>query len=489
MNTLPLILLVVVPLCAAPLCVFFRRRQFAWALAFTANSVCLALAIYLLSATYFSSTPLSYALGGWAAPLGIEYRLDLLSAFVAFTVCLLSWCVLLSAPKNLSREVSPAHLPLFYAAYLLCFTGLLGITVTGDAFNLFVFLEISSLSSYALISLGTQRRALWSSFRYLVLGTVGATFILIGVGLLYAQTGTLNMADLNARLPALSHLHSVHTAVAFILLGLGLKIGLFPLHAWLPGVYRDAPNVVSAFLASTATKVAMYALIRFCFTVFGSSLVFERLQAQDILMLLALAAILFGSIAAIKQSELKSILAYSSLAQIGYTILGISLADRAGLAAAIVHLFNHALTKGALFLIAGALVYQLGNASLSQLRGMGRSMPWTFAALVLAGISLIGLPATAGFISKWYLVSAALGQGLWWLALIVLACSLLAVWYVWRIIEPAYFSPPVSNKRQEAPLILLLPIWFLVLLNIYFGLDTSFNAGIADLAAMRLLEK
>ena len=482
------VLQVVIPLLSAPLCLLLRNGRLAWMFTLAVSWLVLAGAVWLLLQVLAHGT-VSYALGSWPAPWGIEYHLDHVSAYVLLIVSGISAVVLPFAGKSVAREIPAEQVSLFYTLYLLCLTGLLGIVITGDAFNLFVFLEISSLSSYALISQGKDRRALTASYHYLILGTIGATFILIGVGLLYMMTGTLNMQDLADRLPVVSETRTVHTAFAFLVVGISLKLALFPLHLWLPNAYTYAPSVVTAFLAATATKVGVYVLLRFVFTIFGAAYAFQVLSLGPILLVLALLAIFSASTVAIFQDNLKRMLAYSSVAQIGYMVLGISFASLTGLTGGILHLFNHALMKGALFLALGAVFYQLGTVQLTQLRGLGRRMPWTMAAIVIGGLSLIGVPLTVGFISKWYLLLAALESGLWPVAVLVLVGSLLAMVYVGRLIETAYFHAPPEDGRDvcEAPLSLLLPIWTLILANLYFGIDTSLTVGVARQAAALLL--
>lgn len=482
------ILQVIIPLLSAPLCLLMRNRTVVWSFALMANIITLLVSIFLLQQTLDSGV-ISYALGGWSAPIGIEYRVDILSAFILFIVSVISCVVLIYSGKSIGNEISEHRLPLFYTAYLLCLSGLLGIAITGDAFNLFVFLEISSLASYILISLGRDRRALTAAYQYLIMGTIGATFILIGVGLLYMMTGTLNMHDLAKRLPSVIETRTVHSAFAFLTVGICLKLALFPLHLWLPNAYAYAPSVVSAFLAATATKVAIYVLLRFTFTVFGVDFAFTDMPLGEILMIFAIAAIFIGSAVAIFQNNIKRMLAYSSIAQIGYIILGISFATSLGLTAGILHVFNHALMKGGLFLAMGAIVYQTGAINLRNFDGLGKTMPWTMAAIVVGGLSLVGVPLTTGFISKWYLVLAALEQGWWPVALVVLAGSILAFVYVWRLIEAAYFHAPGEHTGtvKEAPLMLLAPAWLLTGANIYFGINTDLSVGVASQAASILL--
>ena len=482
------ILQVILPLVAAPSCLIIRHARFAWGFALAVCAAAFAVSLLLLQQVLADGT-ISYTLGGWDAPWGIEYRIDILNAWVLAIVSGISFLVLAGSRESVRREIGEARQTLFYTLYLLCFAGLLGIVATGDAFNVFVFLEISSLATYAMIALGRDRRALWSAFQYLVLGTIGATFILIGIGFLYMMTGTLNMLDLGARLPALSESTTVLAALVFILVGVCLKLALFPLHAWLPGAYSQAPSVVTAFLAATATKVALYLLLRFTFTVFGLDLSLAALPLQVTLIVFGLAGVLFASLVAIYQTDIKRMLAYSSVAQMGYLVTAVALGSVLGMQAALLHLFNHALMKAALFLALAGVALHFGT-TLAAVRGLGRSMPWTSAALVIGGLSLVGMPLTAGFVSKWYLVSASFAAGLWWVAGIIVIGSLLAAVYVWRIVEALYAQDGEAAKvpaRREAPAALLIPVWILALANIYFGIDTELPLQVTAQAARFLM--
>ncbi|MGB5588961.1 MAG: monovalent cation/H+ antiporter subunit D family protein [Gammaproteobacteria bacterium] len=481
-------LLVVIPLIAAPVCLLLRRPTLVWLLATAVCWVSLAVAWSLLQLV-LAEGPLSYAMGGWAPPWGIEYRIDAANAYLALIVTGIASVVLPYARRSVEREIPNSKITYFYILLLLCFTGLLGMTVTGDAFNLFVFLEISSLSTYALISLGKDRRALTAAFQYLVMGTIGGTFVLIGIGFLYVITGTLNMADLAGRLPEVSQSRTLHTAFAFLSVGIGLKLAMFPLHLWLPNAYAYAPSAATAFIAATSTKVAVYALLRFVFSVFGTSIAFEELPFDQIAGVLGALAVLSASAVAIFQQNIRRMLAYSSVAQIGYILLGLSLGTVAGLQASLLHVFNHALMKGALFMAMGCFAYHLGSVHLADLRGIARRMPWTFAAFTASGLSLIGVPLTVGFVSKWYLVVAMLDQGLWPLAILVLVGSLLALIYIWKVIEAGWFGQPTprANDIREAPLSMLVTTWVLVSANIYFGINTDLTVGVAGKAAEALM--
>lgn len=479
---------VVIPLTAAPLAVLVRNPVIAWAWATLIGLIAFACSIGLFLQVQATGT-ISYAIGDWAPPWGIEYRVDMLAAYMLVLISGIGAAVLLYARLSVEKEIPAERIYLFYVCYLLCLSGLLGMVITGDAFNLFVFLEISSLSSYAMIAMGRGRRALAAAYHYLVLGTVGATFYVIGVGLMYMLTGTLNMADLAATIETIPGYRTLEVALAFLTVGLALKLALFPLHKWLPDAYSYAPNVVTAFLASTATKVALYVVIRMFFTVFGESYLLEDLPVANVLLIAAIAAMFSGSAVAIWQGDLKRSLAYSSVAQIGYMVLGVALVSAAGMAAGLLHLFNHALMKACLFLALGAVFYRTGSVHIQDMQGIARQMPFTMAAFVVGGLSLIGVPLTAGFVSKWYLMLASFEDGRWWLAVLIVASSLLAVIYVWRVVEAAYLRPRPHGAPEvrEAPLSLLLPTWGMALANIWFGLDTGFSYGSARAAAAALL--
>lgn len=481
---------VLLPLIAAPITLILGRSILSWGFATFVSGWACFVSFQLLMAA-ISNGALSYAVGGWQPPWGIELRVDAANAFVLFVVSAVSTLVLVYAKDSIEKEIEASKHSMFYTAHLLCLAGLSGILVTGDAFNLFVFLEISSLATYTLVSLASDRRCLTAAFRYLVMGTIGATFILIGVGMLYMKTGTLNMLDLAERIHLYESSRTINTGLGFIMVGVSIKLALFPLHMWMPAAYTHAPSAVSAFLASTATKVAVYVMIRFIFTIFGADHVFNEMSMGIILMVLAIVAIFKGSYMAAVQSNVKSVLAYSSVGQIGYMILGVSLFSVTGLMAGMIHIFNHALMKGALFMAVGAVFYRVGSVDISAFKGLGKQMPLTMAAFTIAGLSIIGVPLTAGFISKWYLVSAALEQNHWIIAALVLGGSLLAVVYIGRILEAAYFQQPdesQANSVKEAPWLMLVPMWVLVIANIYFGIDTSLTTEAAEAAADMLLQ-
>jgi multicomponent Na+:H+ antiporter subunit D len=476
---------VLIPLIAAPICALLPGRFLPWLTAMVAAGLSALVMAQVLPAAV--DEPLRYAFGNWPPPIGIEFRVDAVNAFIGLLVSLMATVILPWARISVNQEI-PERQGLFYALFLLAFSGLMGITLTGDAFNLFVFLEISSLSTYALVAMGRSKAAPLSAFRYLIMGTLGATFYLIGVGMLYIMTGTLNMVDLAERLPAVADTRAVQAGFAFIIVGIGVKLALFPLHRWLPGAYANAPSAITVFLASTATKVAVYALLRLVFTVFGVSFA-TAMPYAEIFFILGLAGILLPSLWAIRQDNLKRLLAYSSVAQIGYIILGISLLSVTGLTSGLVHLFNHAIIKAALFMCVCTVIYQTGSARISAFQGLGRQMPLTMLAFVLAGLGLIGVPLTAGFISKWILIQAAIEQDLWLAVVVILIGSLMAVIYIGKVVEIAWIQPPPDDRPPvtEARPGLLIPMYVLVLATFYFGIDTRLTLDFATAGANVLI--
>ena len=485
------ILQVVVPLFGALLAGLLRRGGLAFALALVVSWLMPFIAGALLWQV-LATGPISYHLGGWEPPWGIEYRVDVLNAFVLVLVSAIGAVMVPFARRSVAFEVQDWRQAWFYCMYLLCLAGLLGIAITGDAFNAFVFLEISSLSTYVLIALGPDRRALLAAFQYLIMGTIGATFYVIGIGLLYLLTGTLNMVDMADRLPQAwpSQAQTVVAALAFVTVGVSLKLALFPLHVWLPNAYAYAPSWVTAFLSATATKVAIYLLIRFYFSVFGVAIDVNALPISEIIIALSLAAMFIASAIAVFETNVKRMLAYSSVAQIGYITLGIGLANQAGLTGGLVHIVNHALMKAALFLALGAIFLRAGTVTLDGLAGIGRRMPLTMAAFTIAGFGLVGTPGTAGFVSKWYLAVGALDKGWWVLVFLIVASSLITLIYVGRVLEVAYLREPAPEIAQadDPPLTMLLPLLALAAAIVYFGFETQWTAGIASTAAKVLVE-
>ncbi len=481
---------VALPLLTAPLVILLRTGFLAWLAALVASLTSLGLAL-LLTVAVMETGPQHYAVGGWEPPFGIALTIDGLSALVLLLITGASSLALAGGRQSLRLDIDNRRAPMFYGAWLIAMAGLCGIAVAGDAFNVFVFMEISSLATYILIAAGRDRRALSAVFKYLIIGTIGATFYLIGVGFIYMMTGTLNFADMALRLNDVIETRPVIIAAGFITIGLALKAAIFPLHIWLPRAYTYAPNAVTVFIAACSTKVSIYVLLRFNYAVFHGNLLGHSDLFAVFIIPLALSGILLASAIAIYQVNLKKMLAFSSVAQIDYIALAAGLASQAGLMAALLHMFNHALAKGTLFLCVVAFVLTSRSATIANLHGIGRRMPWTMAAFILAGLSLIGVPGTAGFISKWYLVVAVMEVPGWGVPLVVaiIASSLMAVVYLWKFVEVAYYgeAPGDDTAAMEVALPLRTLIWVAALGNVYFGLFPQLPLALAQSGTGTLL--
>ena len=485
---LPL-LIVAIPLFAAPLCVLLRRTVPAWLLAVACAIFTLLASAQMLIAT-LDGNILTHTFGGFLPPYGIAYRVAPSNALIALLIASIFSVILLYSKQSILKELHGCRLDIFFALCLLLLSGLMGVVLSDDLFNIFIFLEIASLSGYALVAFKPGGPAALAAFRYLVVGTLGATILLLGISYIYALTGTLNLSDIAERLPEVIENRAVLAAFAFIGIGLMLKMALFPLHQWLPDAYTQAPSTVSALLSAIPTKVSLFLFITLFFRVSQIHTSTHVEHFDTILLTLSSAAILFGAIVAINQTNIKRMMAYSSIAQIGYMTLGLGLASVAGMTASFIHLFNHALIKGGLFLALGGVVYRYGNADIQSFAGLGKRMPWTAAAIALGGMSLIGVPLTNGFISKWFLVSALWKQGYGVLVVLVLFSSLLSVIYIWRIIEKMYLQTPAAENLttfDEAPPMLLIPTWTLIVLNLYLGVQASGLVQVAELAAQNIL--
>ena len=480
-------LVVALPLLLAPVAALVPVAGAAWMLAVIGTGGALLSAL-LLQGAVTGGESFSYYLGSWPPPWGIEFVVDAASAFTVLVMASLAFVVTLFARSALLAEIAEADAGKAYAAWLLACGGLSGLVMTGDAFNLFVFLEISALSSVILIALGAgrDRRALIAGYNYLIIGAVGATFYVVGVGFIYAVTGSLNMVDLAARIPDVPQTTVVAVGFGFMMAGILVKAAIFPVHVWLPAAYAFAPSAVSSLLAAIATKASLYVLARVVFDVFAGVPDLTALALHYALIPLALGGIFIGTVLAIYENDIKKLLAFSSVAQIGYIALGFAVATTAGVAAGFVHIANHALIKGGLFVAVGVYAVALGRRiNLDRMVGLGRRMPITTTAFLICGLSLIGLPLTAGFISKLYLARALLDADMIAVLVLVMASSALSVAYLWKIVEVLWQKGAETAAVRETPA-LYLPLWLLVLANIWFGVAPAPLVDAAMRAAMQL---
>tara|TARA_R100001143_G_C3361275_1_gene136306 strand:- start:24134 stop:25615 length:1482 start_codon:yes stop_codon:yes gene_type:complete len=424
---------------------------------------------------YLNDGALRYYFGGWEPPVGIEFVYDGLSGFFVMVINVVAFFVLIHSHHIAKREFPGKEMP-YYAMTMLMLLGFNGMVLTGDLFNLYVFLEISSLSAYALIAIG-DKPAPFAAFRYLIIGTAGGTLYLLGVGFLYTVTGTLNIIDMAAMLPELFDNNAVFTALILMIVGIGVKAALFPMHGWLPDAYTYASSSSSALIAPIGTKVAAYILFRIILWLFGVDIADAVAPLTTIVGILAAIGILYGSIMAIAQKEMKRMLAYSSVSQIGYIIMGLSLANPWGFAGALLHVLNHAVMKACLFMISGQMRLKEGHSDITKFDDSYRKKyPWTMAAFTIAALSMVGLPPLAGFFSKWYLVLGTIDNSNWIFLAVILISSLLNAVYFFRILEKVYLMNPSKGQKvsadaeqNESPLSMMLPTGILAVGLIVIG--------------------
>lgn len=421
-----------------------------------------------------------YHFGGWAPPWGIAYRIDYLNGILLVVFAAIAFLNLVATKKIVEKDFTE-KVGLFYTLYMLFVTGILGIVVTGDTFNLYVLLEIASLTGYALLGMGTEHAPL-ASLNYVLMGTVGAGFYLLGIGYLYLATGSLNMFDIASILPNIFQSKVVLLAFVICLTGLFIKMALFPMHAWLPNAYTYSPSPAISLIAPLTTKVMVYVMIRFLLTVFTPSFSYGSMAVNTSFVWLAVIAIVVGSILALSQKSLKRMLSYIMIAEIGYMVGGVWLGNRAGITGAILHIINDAAMTLCVFLVAGNILYRLPGDSFDNLKGLFRKMPFSMGAFVVGAFSLIGVPPTGGFFSKWYLISGGIAAGHYGFVIALLFSSLVNVVLFFRIFEISYFEPfddphiPDRMDEEEkvfndAPLGMLVPLMIvaagLIVLGIY----------------------
>ncbi len=434
---------------------------------------------------------ITYYLGGWdnPIPIGIHLAVDPLSGLMLVVIALVAF---LTAVYSLIRvpEETPEKTAQFYTLFALLTCGLLGMCITADAFNVFVLLEVSSLTSYALIAMGNSKRAAVAAFNYVIMGTIGASFYLLGVGYLLAKTGSLNMADIQSIIADqnLYESHTIHIAFIFIILGLMIKMAFFPLHGWLPNAYSYSPSSSACVLAPLVTKVSVYVMVRMVLTVFGPVFVFQHLGWDHIVVWLAVVAIFAGSILALAQKELKRMLCYLIVAEVGYMVGGIWMANHWGMVGAIYHIISDAMMTLCLFLAASMIWRKTRTHQISSLSELTKTMPFTMAGMVVGALAMIGIPPTCGFFSKLYLIRGGIESGHWAYVVALLFSSLVNAILFFRVIEFCYFgkkpkeghghddhahADSAPTKWSEAPVTAVLALWLsasaLLVLGIYNG--------------------
>jgi len=405
-----------------------------------------------------------YSVGSWKPPIGIALVLDSLTSFMLVTVNLVAFIISIYAINYMERYTSKWK---FYTLFLLMLAGMNGVIITGDIFNLFVFLEIASVASYALVAFGTERHELEAAFKYAVMSTVGSLFILIGIVFLYSYTSTLNMADMAAIL-AQNGAGNVGLMVSVLfIMGFGLKAALVPFHAWLPDAHPSAPAPISAMLSGVLIKsLGIYTICRVFFNVIGLSL-----QISSLLMFLGVVSMVIGVFLAIGQWDFKRLLAYHSISQIGYVVLGIGLGTPLGILGGLFHLFNHSIFKSLLFLNSGAVEYSTGTRDLQKMGGLREKMPVTSTTSLTASMSIAGIPPFNGFWSKLVIIIAAVEAGYLGYAFWAVLASILTLASFTKVMKYGFFGKLREkwSTIKEVPLFMVLAMVVLAFVCIVGG--------------------
>jgi len=440
------VLLVVLPIVggAIPLVASLYTDRAGWSIA-VVTMLGHAVLAGLLVQQVRTGGAVSYEVGGFAAPYGIELVVDGLSAAVVALISAVSLGVLVYA-----RRAGP-HENTFHSQFLLLVTGLTGMTVTGDVFNLYVFLEITGLAAYGLVASGREASSAVAALKYLIIGTVGASLYLLGVGYALAATGTLNMADLSTKLGEMVAYDSTLALTAFGLMvgGLTVKVALFPLHTWQPDAYANSPDSVSAFISALVSTVSAYALARILFSVFTVEFLTAVPAARWALIGVASVSIVAGSALAVSQNSVQRMLAYSSVSQFGLVIAGFTIATPIAVVGATVHLVGHAVMKGGLFAASGIIERQTGATTVGGYAGMGSRTPLAAGAFAILALAMVGVPPAIGFVGKWYILVGAVNAGIWPVVAVLLASTLLTLAYFARLGERLYFAE--ATIQEETP--------------------------------------
>lgn len=488
MRNLP-VLIILCPLCASLLCLLLTgiSRQLGKNVVAASVLASLVMSVMLLG-TVVSDGPVHYEIGGYSVPYGIELVVDSVGACMLIVISLIGFLTVLFS-NNFSDYSDQQRLLIggANAVVALLITGLLGMTATGDVFNLYVFLEITSLSAYCLIALGGSRGVV-SAFRYMLAGTVAATFYLLAVAILYGATGTLNMGDMRDILNSGEHDSAMLAAMCFLIPAFGIKMALFPFHGWQPSAYTHAEPGSRPLITGVMGKIPAIAMFRYFFCIFGVDFIYVR-YLLTVLGAFSVFSMIYGSVRAMAQNDIRKLLAYSSVAQIGYISLGFAIGNPVALTGAFLHMIGHAFMKGGLFFCTGAVRYKFGTVDMDDFGRIYKKMPLTSGLLVIAALSMIGIPPTAGFFSKWYLASGAAGMNRWIYIAVLVISSLLNAVYFFKLIEKVFIQQSKGLRERwsagelELPFTMILPIVVCFIAILGIGI---FNVRIAEVLLLTL---
>lgn len=457
------------------------RKRLIQLYALVGTGLTLWAAVKLFEATFASSVPLIYTFGNWHAPIGIVYEVDRLSALLALLIAVLMFLIAVYSVEYLRAEEGISW---YFTLYLGLEAGLLGAVLTGDAFNFFVMIEVTSITAYGLVAFYRRRRdAVAASLKYAFIGALGTTLYFLALGVFYGAFGTVNLADLSAKVHGFVFpITNVATGNIVLASGLALalamwafliKAAIVPNHFWLPEAHPAAPSPISAILSGLVVNIGIYAIIRFLFTVYGTPLD-GRLQTvvntlRSVLMALGAISAIFAALTMTVQTDIKRLIAYSTIMHMGYLVMAVSLGTMFGLQAAVFHLVNHALAKALLFLAAGVVIHAAGSRNLAQLKGMGRHMPLTSFALTVGALALIGVPPFNVFFSKLALMNCFIESSPAAAVVLVLSSAIALVAYT-KVFYTVWLENPKSEPAGNEPTVMSSVVLFLALLCLALGI-------------------
>lgn len=422
-------------------------------------------------------------IGGFQPPFGINLFIGPIGILFSILIALAGFLVSIYALDYMEKKGSTEK---YHILYLLLLTGATGVVLTGDIFNLFVFFEILCISSYALVAYLGNKEGIESSIKYLIQGSVGSSLLLLGIGLVYGQLGTLNMADIA------SQIHSSSSPALFVpmllmITGLGVEAAIFPLNAWLPDAHSSAPSSISAILSGIAIEVGVYAVIRILLTVFNAA------NFMMFVLFLGALTLMIGEMSAFKQNNIKRMLAYSSIGQIGLIFFAVSLKTHLGISASFFQIVSHTLGKALLFLSAGYMIYKTGSMEISSLTGIGKKMPLTSLLFTIGALSIVGLPPFVGFASKFMVIRASLVTGeitITILVGVILLGTVIEGTYFFKVIQSMYFKENIEiDSKSEAPISTLIPMFIFALLIIFIGVYPDSISKILSAASSEFLNR
>ncbi|MDF2678428.1 MAG: shaD [Bacillota bacterium] len=451
-----------------------KNRKVVKILSFASFSSCFILFAVSLNYVIYNGSYF-YKIGHFVSPYGIEFKIGVIECIIALLFAFISLLVTWYSFYNIEKDITVSKIPLYYLLVNILVGSLLGIVFSNDMFNVYVFIEIGSLASCGIVVVKDKKENIKAGLKYLIMSCLGSGLVLMGIAFLYSMTGHLNMTYIHESLinNYMNYPKAIIITLGLFTVGLGVKSALFPLHTWLPDAHSNSPTSSSAILSSLVLKSYIIFLINIIYRVMGIEII-SKTPILNILLAFGSLGMLMGSVLAIYQKQLKRIIAYSSVAQIGYIYFAIGLGTELGILICIYHIIGHAITKSALFLCSGAMIEKTGQKEISSLKGVGKEMPYTLSLFFVASLSLVGIPLLPGFVSKWYLAIESIGVNKLYLIIIILISSLLNAVYYLPISINGFFGEENLHskiyKQKEKSVQELIPVAILVIAMFYVGI-------------------